>query len=924
MGNIVHNNETAVWVKAVSLSVLLLCPQISSAQQAEGRTLELEFRPPQLEPLNICISREPDAVTEAVWQDWDGEKLPDLGSDLIKRDFKRLKQIDAQKWLPTILQIITRLEEADPRFSSRDALSERISAMEAAGDFEGLRNQQLVAQLAESSDGLSPRLKNSLSHYLRVGMGVPQDIERANGLLMEAGYSGNADALLALSKMQLNGEQPAGWDVPEDLAVTMAFGSLVGAMDSSICDRASRIAREYNSGEIVKADRQLAHDWYRFTADLGDENGAWKVVEYHLEAEGFQRDNEVMLTYLTQAADAGLTFAQIELGRQYETGALLERDLNQTLELFRSAATSGARPGLTRVALFLETYADLYPELEEERLTNLRALAALPDAPGWVFSRLAEDEVARRGRWAGHAQAVAYLEEATALGDLDGSVNLAKMLIAQQDDRDDFERAVDILSNAVSEFGGVTPIQNLYGALMCQAVDSPRLSEAAHWQRLEQATDTANVDIPAQTLISLTAKNDPLQIAEIQSQALYGRPTALASYLKLLEYSDEATPEMRAFWAEYSGKYTDVLKALAKLELELAQTDDQRLVAIALLRKEYQEFGAPAALALARALIDHEIGTTSDSYEVRAILEGPAKAGKGLAMQLLAALDVEDETGVVTYERFEGIIAANGDFDALIFAIPFLTTEHQDRYLRRAAGVMPCDYKNVMSMVRALLRIGRKEQANHWLGISEHLLDGNPWAYADLAKKHLNVNGEAAAPKARQLFEVAYAKGDPTAALGLFDLLIMYGQQTYDPDRAAQMVVRALDEQNTDTLSGYLARYRRAEAAAKNALEVRLDMPEAYRVAAGSGNVVAMRTYAMHLRDSAQNAQGIAISTQWLGRAAEGGDTNAMVEYGYALAFGIGVEVDTANAVYWLDQAAQAGSEKANELTKLLKLKDGA
>ena len=47
-----------------------------------------------------------------------------------------------------------------------------------------------------------------------------------------------------------------------------------------------------------------------------------------------------------------------------------------------------------------------------------------------------------------------------------------------------------------------------------------------------------------------------------------------------------------------------------------------------------------------------------------------------------------------------------------------------------------------------------------------------------------------------------------------------------------------------------------------------------------------------------------------------------MEEYGYALAFGIGIEADADGARQWLARAAEAGSERAMELILLINLSE--
>ena len=132
------------------------------------------------------------------------------------------------------------------------------------------------------------------------------------------------------------------------------------------------------------------------------------------------------------------------------------------------------------------------------------------------------------------------------------------------------------------------------------------------------------------------------------------------------------------------------------------------------------------------------------------------------------------------------------------------------------------------------------------------------------------------------------------------------------------MLQDAMVGANQSVLPGYLGRYRRADSATQAVIAAKVDMPAAYRIAANSGDVFAMRTYAMHLRETAATAADLTQSTQWLAQAAEGGDTTAMAEFGYALAFGIGIPAEPDDALIWLERAADNGSEKARAITSLI------
>ncbi|WP_386679132.1 tetratricopeptide repeat protein [Loktanella sp. R86503] len=914
--------------RSVPCGLLLGLAAVSPLAAQDKARLAFRFEPPSIQIEPICTVRPPDDETTRLWDAWDGGALPDMGSDLIKRDISRLMHLDSARWYDKAMQMITRLEERNPSFGGQNALITRISAMESAGRFETLVKAQLVPELAAYGDALSPRARTALAGYYRDGIGVPRDEARANELLMEAGYAGNADALLTLSGMVLDGTAPQAWDVPLELAVSMAFGSLVGELNPTICDRTARIAREYHSGQIVKQDPQLAHDWFRFTADLGDAYSAWKVVEYHLEAEGFERDNAVMLKYLTMASDAGLSYAQIELGRLYEFGALVDLDLNKALSLYEQAASNGERPGLTRVALFLERYAQEFPDQQPRRIAALDALTKVPDAPGWAFARMAEHVLEVEGQWAGAEHARTLLARAVELDDMDGTVSMANLILAEADGPSDFDQAVNLLARAVSVHGGISPLKTLFAAYTCRADDAPRLPEAQHWLSLEEATATANIDLPAREIIELSPDNNPLMMAALQSHALYGRPSALASWLKLLEYAGFADAEMQEFWTTYSDRYSLVLNALAQLEFELAENREQRLAAFGLLREEYKRSGPAAALSLAEALLESRtetdpVAAAKAQGEAVTLLTEIAELGYGKAIQLIAGFAKTDDERRAVFETYSDIIAADGDFSALLFAIPYVTGQEREVMMHRARGIMPCDYKNVMLMVGVTRQIGDRDATAHWLDVAETLMRDNTWAITDLAKARYDLEGPDGAMAAAEMFERSYAMGDDTAGRELFELRVSPELATFSPDKAVDLIADAVVSERVNLLAGYLGRFRKTDETTQTAIAASLDVPELYRVAASSGDVYSMRSYGQYLMANAAGPADLTSATDWLRQAAEWGDATAMADYGEALAFGIGVPANPVEAISWLERASDGGSAKAAEITRLIRLSRG-
>ncbi|MDC0738700.1 tetratricopeptide repeat protein [Cognatishimia sp. SS12] len=871
--------------------------------------LPLAFHPPEIAAAPVCVARRSDAETLAFWSAWDGKSAPEMSAALIRRDIKRLQYLDARKWIGTIEQMIDLLERRAAHYGGKNALLTRIEALQAAGQIQRIRSERLVQALAEGADQASPRIQNALSRFYRAGIGVAPDAARADELLFAAGYGGNADALLALSKRSLDGAPVAGWDVAESLAITMAFGALVGELNDTICDRTSRIAREYHNGEIVQKDAGLALAWFRFGADLGDVNAAWKVAEYHLRAEDVPKDNAVLMTYLTQAAEGGLPFAQVELGRLYEAGALLPQNLPRALTLYRAAADTGSRAGLTRLALFLEEHAADFPQHQAERGATLAQLAARADAPGWVFTRLAQDAERKAGRWAARPEVLALLKKASVRDDLDGSNRYALALLADGPSPAEFDQATSLLGRLVSVQGGVTPSKQLFAAYMCQAPDGPHIAEARHWEAMEVATGTANVNLDAHALADLHRLPQAVTLAKLQSQALYGRPTSLASWLQYLAVVGAADAQ-QAFWASRAEEYELVVEARHKATIRAAEADLKAPV-LALLA---QQSAAGAAAAAPQLPVIWPMLTLAEQTAALESLEVMAAQGNGASMRAIAAISRQPAAEI--YARYAEAIARSGDSAAHIFALPHVSKALRGQYFARAIGLMSCDYKTARALADVAAELGEATRARKWLRIAAELTEDNLWAEIDLANAKLRILGPDALPEALAVIEAASAAGDTSARIRLFELLLLPEAASFDMKRAVVLLREA--QSDPGLLSALLGRFRRADQSVQRALAEELDVPAIFRVAAEAGDIYAMRGYGQMLRDQAETPSDLAVAMGWLQRAAEGGDVTAMSEYGQALALGLGVPAQPDAALKWLARAAEHGQTEAAEIMRLV------
>lgn len=898
--------------------LLSTAPGNVSAQQ-----LALEFAPPDMVVSPVCVPRSSDSDLVAEWDAWDGSALPQRDVDMINRDMRRLAELDAVRWDSTIRAVIAKLPAVSPSYTEDHVTLARIEHMITMGQVQQLKSLGLVQRLLDQGDANSPRIQNALAGYLTDGIGIDRDAALGEALLVSAGYGGNADALLTLSHLAQQNLAPADWNISPELAVTMAFGSLVGQIDPLICDRIARIAREFSNGGVVAIDHDLAVRWYRFAADLGDPIAAWRVAEYQLRSEEIVKDNAILMTYLAIAAEGGLPYAQVALGRVYEAGALVPADLDKALAQYQMAADSGDRAGLVRLSGFLETHPMQNLAREAAFLETLMALEQSDSPPIWVYSKLAASILQDQGLWEGQDAARALLEQGAALRDPSSIVMLARMRFGAIADEADFYSIIDDLAYAVTTLGEVSPLAEIQAAFLCKAPAAPMFEEAAYWADVEAAIGSSSLAFTDTALAQLAEDPDPMAMATLQTQALYGRAEPLANLLDVMSRAGAPDTEV-AFWEQYADKLPNVATARAALALDQATDQNARMQALDQFRAAVIAGDQTAPLKLAKALLSDP--DESARAEAAALLGDLAHDGNGEAMGLLPRANPELYPDMrAVYDSFAGQIAARGDFMALILAIPFLEeTASRELYHSRAISAMSCAFPEALALANVLGEAGDLDAATRWLAIADHLANDVAWQIIQLGDAHRAIFGEAGDHAALAYFEQAYSLGSRTAVLRLLRIHNDPDQSPVDRARVASLYADLIARSDAAEIIDVLATLARGDNGLRSAVEAQLDLPELYRVGAESGDPVAMREHARRLRVNAVSLEELDAATAWLIRSAEGDDVPAMVMLAQAYAVGVGVPVSLDEARGWLQKAALAGDATAGDMVKLFEIEEEA
>lgn len=902
---------------------LALLAGLSTARPLTAQVLDLAFLPPQVAPQDLCVpeaAQAPVAEPAAAGSAEASEPTAAIHLDFLRRDIRELSAEDADRWFDFILTLIDWQAELDPDFSPASQLLARIALHVDAGRLEELRAAGLIDRLRYGAERLDGAEKMALAQYYLNGIGVAPDLAYAQALIRDAAYGGNVDALMSIARMEVRGTPMPGWDAPLDLTVTLAFGGMLGPMNAGVCRRAERIARSYLDADVVTRNPAAAYAWYRFAADLGSATAAWRVVEFQLGADAVAKDDAEMLRYLEVATSRGFVPDAAQAKALIDSGAVTAATLGDILGPNFSEDTGRGRPSLSALfQLEINPSAEMTDEVAPY-LDYLRALARFDTAPGWVFTRLAEETLLRKGRWSGEAEAMELLEEAARRGDPEGMRMLARMLVRYRDDPARLTRSVNLLTETVSRFGLAAAMHDLDSLYRCQAPDAPRLAEADHWADGFRATESRAVDISIEDAVPLDPFKDPWILAQIQSQALDLEPQALARMLERVQLDPLATEDARRRWVSRAQMSDKALELFATFEFALATTPAERDLALELFRRIYLNNGVTTALDLAVALIDDDSRDPAIAQEVERLLTSAANRGEGASIRLLARLQDGSRSEADIFDAFAQVIEERGDFLALMFAIPHVSRETAEDYIDRAVSLMACGTKDADELGEAYATLQSPDLSYQWRRIGQTFDGGHILSKLDLSNRQVKNHGIGAAPGPVEVYERQLAEGDDGARRSLFALTGNPDLPTYDPRAAAGHLLGVLESGDAHDEAWVLRSYRLAPPEVQAEASSRFDLRALYHRAAGRGDAVAALELGLLLRQTASGPAELSDSLRWLQASAEAGNIEAMAELGQMLATGLGGAPDREAALAWLDRAGRGGNAQAGDMARLLRL----
>ncbi len=893
--------------------------------------LSIEFLPPNIAARDLCNAPTP-GETEIHTEHGLGdlELTDELRLEFILRDIRRLQRQDADRWFDFIDALITRRAELDESFAGVDEEFARVVLHLRAKRLESLQSRNLIPHLRAQSDDMTNNQRLTLARYYREGIVVPVDRPFAQEMLREAAFGGNARALTEIARMQMRGELLEGWDAPLDLTITLAFGGLLGELTPSVCARAERIAQEYLKGDLVLANPDIAYAWRKFAADMGDVEAAWRVVEYHLNADADRKDLEEMRAYLRRAAQLGLSPDGRQTSQLLSSGVITAEEIEELMGFNHSQDRR-------RVTNSLIPYFDLGVRVNDVvvnddsfRLQYLRELAEMPEAPGFVFTDLAKELLSREGRWAAESEAMALLDTAIARGDQNGMQMQARMLVRYRDDPVRISHAENLLLETVSRFGMKSSMRVLEGLYRCQLNDAPHKAEADLWAHNYAASGHAAVQASATDVLTLSPYLSPEMLARIQTQALEGRTQARAELGQRLQSNPLASEAALRYWAKRIDSSDKALETFVRMEMDLSRTPQERALAIEFFRRVYLNNGVTSALDLAVALLEDRAREPDVAQEIIKVLTIAGNRGEGASIRLKSRLLAKSQSpedyaasAATVYEEFKDVIEERGDFLAMMFAIPFVPEARVDDYFDRAASLMGCENKDADEMGDAHALRGDTEMVYHWRKVILDFDGGHLLAKLKLTDTQMSLFDTGKAPDAEQVAARNLTEGEANADLRLYRLTGDADLPGFDPQVAAGHLLAVLDAAQGDEVLWAMSNYRTAHADVRRQIDQSRDMTAIIRKAAQAGSNKERLEYALLLRSRAEGPDDLRKSAEWLQKAAEGGYDEAMVELGFALGFGLGFDPaqrddNVVTALDWLDRAQKLGHPRAADLAKLL------
>ena len=195
--------------------------------------------------------------------------------------------------------------------------------------------------------GGSVQAAGVIGDMYRMGQGVTQDYAAAF-----EHYKRAADAGYDYGELRLALAYQDGKGVPQDLAAAAGhFRTCAGlkGRKEALCARG--VASSYEMGRGLPQDETLAYQWYRRSAELGEQISQRKMGYFMTHGIGTAEDPAGAVAWYEKAAAQGEPDALYNLGYAYYAGRGVAQDQAKALELFEKARDAGSAEAVQALAV---------------------------------------------------------------------------------------------------------------------------------------------------------------------------------------------------------------------------------------------------------------------------------------------------------------------------------------------------------------------------------------------------------------------------------------------------------------------------------------------------------------------------------------------------------------------------------------------
>jgi TPR repeat protein len=267
-----------------------------------------------------------------------------------------------------------------------------------------------------------------------------EQYEQALPLYREAAEDeGDEDAKYAMSSLGF--AYFYGKGVEKDYAEAVAWLTKAAAKDLS--GAASLLGEAYEKGGWgIVQDFAAAKRWYERGAELGNELAAKRLENYELRVIGLQADqlwederyDEAVPLY-SQAAIAGDSFSQYQVGNAFSTGRGVAQDLTESIRWYMMAAAQGDKTSAWQIAInYLKGGTGLDPDYVLAKQWFERAQELGQESAAGMLENYDRDVLWRRAvrlRDRGQsAAAVVLFKQGAEQGDMDAAFHAANLYLS--------------------------------------------------------------------------------------------------------------------------------------------------------------------------------------------------------------------------------------------------------------------------------------------------------------------------------------------------------------------------------------------------------------------------------------------------------------------------------------------------------------